>query len=226
MRLTDYVFPEDPGINNNLTNDWTDAAQFGQLAFGSLNKDYVVSGMTFNVDYQTPSFELSGGVAKIAAPTGQTQDHSGDSPSRGQITLSNMVYAVDMDPKQNISLADNAVNHVYLNVDLSTDDTILVHVDTDETPPPEPSMKRGIINTSSNSSRLTNSGFFTRKNLTLTADVGLTVTHSLSLDYPNMTFYDGNDKLFPPSRVERLNEDQVEIEHAINVSGGRVAFGP
>lgn len=224
MTLENHVFPEDPGINSKLTNDWTDAAQFSQLGYPPQGLPFVISGLTLSIDYTGPEFDLSEGVAKILQSKNQTQDHSNDTPSRAQLTLNNLVYVVQVKSRTNISLTDNDTNHVFLQIDQTQDDKVDVVTNTTGSTPSDPAMKRAVIDTTANTSRITNDGFRKTLDLSLSADTPKTITHGLSYDYVNPTFYDGNGEIFDPY-VQRKNPDQIEVEYPSSVNSGKVIFG-
>lgn len=144
---TDHVYPEDQGTGASVGDD-ADAANFASLIDNPRVADLVVTGLSFSVTYGTPEFDLSAGKCKIrdasapAAQTAQTRDQ-------------NVVYSVEIDSRSGLSLTDNAVNDIYVDVDLSTDDYITIDARTSGTPN-TPYLKIGEIDTGNDAKTETN----------------------------------------------------------------------
>lgn len=147
--MSPSVFPQDEATGIAETVDWDDAGAFAQLAYDLNTIDYVLDGYEFTPDYTNNILNIAGGVARVSQPTVQTGDHAEDGgPSAKVLRLA--AFVAQGDASGDISLAANAVNHVYLAVDQSTNDAIYYRVNTDQTVPEEPSLKLGTVDTSAN----------------------------------------------------------------------------
>ena len=135
---TDHVFPEDTGTGAN-DGDYADAANFAS-AMDTLT-DYVANGMTFTVDYGVPSVDVSAGKAFVSdSAAGMAQN--AETRDRG------VSFVVEAAARTGLGLADGDVNHVYLDVDLSQDDGVSYTINTTGSPPADPAIKIGEIDTS------------------------------------------------------------------------------
>lgn len=140
--MVDHVFPEDQGTGASQ-GDWDDAANFAQLSDAVGNTDYVVRGLGLNnPDYTNLTIDVGQGVAAVsqASATANNTTESRDGVS----------FVAEADARTGVGLSDNATNHVYLDVDLSADDTISIVVNTTGSKPAEPSLKLGEVDTSNN----------------------------------------------------------------------------
>ena len=136
----DHVFPEDQGTGAP-DGDNADAANFGALADHPNLRDYKVSGLEVTPDYGVPDFDLSDGKAFIS-DTAATAKTSGENRDQG------VLYEVEVSARSGISLADNDVNYVYLDVDLSTDDNVSIVVNQSDSSPSNTSLKIAEVDTS------------------------------------------------------------------------------
>lgn len=136
--MADFVFPEDGGTGAT-DGDFNDAANFGSLAQATGLKDYVVQGLNFTLNAGTPSLDISEGKAVVTANS-VTANQSGE-------TRDGIAFVADMDARTGIGLTDGDVNHVFLQVDLSTDDTINIIVNTTNSAPAQPYVKLGTVDT-------------------------------------------------------------------------------
>lgn len=137
--MADHVFPEDTGTGAP-DGDWNDAANFGQLADAVGAGEHVVRGMSFTLDAGTPALDISQGVA-VVTDTSATATNT--SEARDGVS-----YVVEADARTGLSLTDGATNHVYLDVDLTADDGVSFHIDTDDSAPADPALKIGTVDTS------------------------------------------------------------------------------
>jgi len=137
--MADFVFPEDGGTGAT-DGDFNDAANFASLAQATGLKNYVVQGLNFTLNAGTPSLDISEGKAVVTA----------DSATANQSTETRdgVAFVADMDARTGIALTDADVNHVFLQVDLSTDDTINIIVNTTNSAPSQPYVKLGTVDTS------------------------------------------------------------------------------
>lgn len=89
--------------------------------------DYVVRGLGFS-SIGSDTVDIGSGYAVIE-------------------TANNEAYHVFPDSRSNLSLTSNDVNHVFLEIDETTDDSIDYHIDTADTAPSNPSLKIGTVDT-------------------------------------------------------------------------------
>jgi hypothetical protein len=138
--MTDFVFPEDTGTGAGQGDD-NDAANFGAAYDGIGLTDFVVKGMGFTLNAGTPSLDLGSGKA-VVSDSSATATQSGETRDEG------VAFVVELDARTGISLTNSAVNHVFLQVDLSSDDTVNIVVNTTNSAPSEPQVKLGTVDTS------------------------------------------------------------------------------
>jgi len=139
--MTDHVFPEDTGTGASQ-GDYLDAAPFASYVEAAGLTDFVASGLIITYNDIVPSFDVSSGKAvvtsssAIGAQDSETYDDG-------------VAFVAEVDSRFELSLTDNDVNHVYLDVNLSSDDDITITTNTTGTAPSEPSLKIAEIDTSS-----------------------------------------------------------------------------
>jgi len=137
----DHVFPEDTGTGASR-GDNADAANFGAFAQHELLSDYKASGLSIqNVDYQSLTFDLTAGKAFVKDTSAATAQ-SGDTRDQG------VVYEVEVASRTAVNLTDATTNEVFIDVDLTTDDSVSITVLTDGTTPSAPFLKIAEIDTS------------------------------------------------------------------------------
>jgi hypothetical protein len=137
----DHVFPEDTGTGASR-GDNADAANFGAFAQHELLSDYKASGLSIqNVDYQNLTFDLTAGKAFVKDASAATAQ-SGDTRDQG------VVYEVEVASRTAVDLTDATTNEVFIDVDLTTDDSVSITVLTDGTTPSAPFLKIAEIDTS------------------------------------------------------------------------------
>ena len=134
---SDFVFPEDEGTGAT-DGDFADAANFAALAnqLGS----FVDTGLSVTVDFTVPSVDISAGKAFVT-DTAANAAQSAESRDQG------VSFVVEADARTGLSLTDNDINHVYLDVDLTADDSISYTINTTGTAPADPSLKVAEIDT-------------------------------------------------------------------------------
>ncbi|QCC57370.1 hypothetical protein [Natrinema thermotolerans] len=141
--MTDHVFPEDQGTNENLTDpgdgDANDAANWAGAHYSANDVDYVLSGLTFSADWATPALDISQGKARISSP-------EATGAQTGEIRR-DVAFTVEVDARSGVALEADATNHVYLNVLLTDDDALEIVINTTGTVPAEPSLKIGVVDT-------------------------------------------------------------------------------
>jgi len=139
--MADHVFPEDAGTGANQ-GDFLDAAPFASYVDAAGLTNFVSSGLNITLNPSTPSFDVSSGKAVVTnnSATGAQDNETYDD---------GVAFVAEVDSRSGLSLTDSAVNHVYLDVNLSSDDDITVTTNTSGSAPSEPSLKIAEIDTSS-----------------------------------------------------------------------------
>lgn len=144
--MADHVYPEDPGTGAS-DGDWSDAANLAQLAYAVGHRNYVVTGLVFS-NISGTSVDISQGVAVVtdASATAKNTSETRDS----------VAYVAEADARTGVSLTDNTINYVFLDIDLTADDTISYVVNTTDSAPTEPSLKIGTVDTNDNTATTLN----------------------------------------------------------------------
>jgi len=141
---TDFVFPEDSGTGA-AGGDNADAANFATLAYATGIADKVVEGLGFsNISYGT-SFDLDAGLLVVT-------DASADEAQTAETRDQGVAYAAIVASRTGISLSSSGVDSVYVEVDLSSDDTINVVTSS----PSQPYLKIGEIDNDNSTNSLWN----------------------------------------------------------------------
>jgi hypothetical protein len=150
--MTNKVFPQDNGTGHYPAGegDYDHAAYFAS-AFNAVGfSDFVKSGLELTPNFTTPSVNVSAGKAVISAPSTST--------STGE-AITAVSYIVEFDGTTGVALVDNTVNHVFLELDPDTPDTINVVVNQDGSSPlGGPSLKIGEVDTTANTTTQVNRG--------------------------------------------------------------------
>lgn len=141
--MVDNVTFEDQGTNSGLSaagdGDPLDAANFGAVAYSPNTSDAILSGLGLvNPDYTGVTIDVESGVAK-ASDTNVTTPNDG--------TRQSVVYNAEADARSGLALTDNAVNHVYLDIENAADDSLSIVINTTGTAPSDPSLKLGEVDT-------------------------------------------------------------------------------
>lgn len=133
-----HVFPQ--------SGDPDDAENFAQLIGHDILTDYVVTGFGFTVDDSVPEVTISDGLCFISL-------QSSTASSSGETRLKpNHAVQVASATK---SLDDGAVNHVYVEPDITTTDNAWFRVTTDKSAASADALKIGEIDTSGSTSSTT-----------------------------------------------------------------------
>jgi hypothetical protein len=141
--MADFVFPEDAGTGGYASGsgDANDAANFA-AAFGAIGlSDGVMDGMGFTYNSGGPDVDIAAGTA-VLSDTSATATQSSE-------TRDNVSFIAQIDARSTVSLSAGSLNYIYLDVDLSTDDTASIVTNTTGSPPASPSLLLGTIDTSS-----------------------------------------------------------------------------
>lgn len=145
---TGWVYPEDSGTNSDVDlegSDWNDAGNFAAAFYAIGLRDVVVSGLDLTPDYTNRTLQIGDGAAIVSVPSTSTVDHAGDG-SRGPEPRSHGAsFIVQLDEQRDLPLDINATNHVFVTAELTTADALSVHIDTNNTPPKQSSLKLGEV---------------------------------------------------------------------------------
>lgn len=142
-----YAHPQDAATGATDAADWNDAGGFAFHEDSINERDYVLAGLTFSVNLTTNTLNIAGGKAKLYQPQTQTNDHSNDGGPPAKV-LEHALFTVQADSSGDIGLPDNDISHVFIGLNQSENDDYLYQVNTDNTPPSEPYLKLGTVDTS------------------------------------------------------------------------------
>lgn len=132
--MTELTFPQH--------GDLPDAAFWAFLA-GTPPISCIVSGLGLTADYTTPDVEVDSGKAVISRGAMDTAHPNIDPPE----SLEDSVAVVQVDT-QTIGLDTGAMNHLFLQANVASDDSPQVVANTTGNPPSEASVKIGEVDTS------------------------------------------------------------------------------
>lgn len=141
------VFAEDAGtgLQDQSDHDFGDGANFGAHVHSPNDTDYAPVAPTLSADYSVPEVTLGEAQYKIKATNVSGRERDGVQTTWPEVTF--VVKA----PQTTVSLTDGAVNHIYVDVDLTTtgDDATYV-VNTTGTAPSDSSLKVAEVDTTAN----------------------------------------------------------------------------
>jgi hypothetical protein len=130
--MVDHVFPEDEGTGA-ADGDFLDAANLASQAFHQIIADYVIAGLNVTTDGSV--IDVSAGMCSI----------SDDSASMTQVAESRdngVLYNVIADPRTDVALPDTGgVNYVFLTINLTSDDSVSIDVNTTGNTPSNTSLQ-------------------------------------------------------------------------------------
>lgn len=124
------IFQADDLISEDDLQEWLGRANLG---------NYVESGLSFTADFTNVVLDISDGKAYLHESAGYGQD----------------ITALP-DARTGLALTDNATNYVHLAVNTANNDDVYYHIDTDNTPPADPSLLLGTVDTANNATTETN----------------------------------------------------------------------
>jgi hypothetical protein len=136
--MSDLTFPQ--------VGDLPDSAFFGSLI--ARGRSGIISGLNFSVDFSVPEVTVQPGFAVVDTGSETTQ-HPNITPA---VTVQETSKVVDLDA-QTVALTDNAVNDIFVDVNVGVGDDPQVIPDTTDTKPAPESFKIGEIDTAANTSR-------------------------------------------------------------------------
>lgn len=137
--MSDHVFPEDGGTGAP-EGDFMDAANFASYTQHDILSDYKAEGLDITVDFSIPSFDISDGKCFV-------KDESAFTIQSPEERSYGVVYVVEIDSRTNIELDDEALNEVFLNIDLTVDDSVNIVVGRSDPSLNEPYLKLAEIDT-------------------------------------------------------------------------------
>lgn len=134
--MADTVYVED--------NDTFNAAAVGALLARENLLNYVERGFQFTADYANNLLDVTAGNAKNPGNLAVLEDGDGNAK------------VVAPDDVADLSLTDGATNYVYVAYDPSNRNDVYYHVDTNQSPPSDPSLLVGEVDTATDSAALRN----------------------------------------------------------------------
>jgi len=226
--VNDYTYPQDGDDNN--------AEAFAQMLGHEILVDYVRRGLDFTPDYATPELSVSDGLAVV-------------SKSQGTLaTTGETVYDVGYDVQlsaQTVSLATDAVNYIYVDPQLNTDDSGQIVAETDTAQAPANGLRIGTVDTANDTSNETNR-LISARSLELVSGIQFDdSTSSITYDDASDSVrVDAGSELDVTSGTVSLDDDlvatdgetlwdesagyipQSQLQHAsVTVAGNSVALG-
>jgi|APHM01.1.fsa_nt_gi hypothetical protein len=123
--------------------DLPDAAYFASLI--GRRQSATVRGLGFSADFSVPELTVAAGKA-IVNRGNMTTSHPNISPAE-TVTDANAIVEID---SQTVSLASSTTNHIFLDANVSNDDSAQVVANTLNSPPTTASFKIGEVDTSGN----------------------------------------------------------------------------
>lgn len=145
---TGWVYPEDSGTNESIdtdNGDWNDAGNFAAAFYQFGYRDTVVSGLELDPDFTERQLRVGAGAAVVSVPEVSTVDHIGDGSRGPESRAHGASFVVELDEQTNLPLDINATNHVFVTAELTTSDSLSIHIDTNNTPPKQSSLKLGEV---------------------------------------------------------------------------------
>lgn len=142
----DHTFPQDWGTGLDEQVDWTDAGSFAHLNDHPNLRGYVERGLNFNVDETTDILNITDGRAFVYESTTASNDHR-DEDGPDAKTLEGGTFVTQRDVSGDIALTADAMNYVYLAINQNNNDQTEYYTNTTESPPPEPYIRLGRIDT-------------------------------------------------------------------------------
>lgn len=133
--MSDHVFYQH--------GDEPDAANFAQAYGLTTLTNYIVDGFSFTVNTNGPTLDVESGHAVIQRASMTTATPNIDPAETREQTA----HPVEADSRSALSLTDNTVNHVYLDVNVGSDDSPDIVTNTTGSEPTGESIKLGEVDT-------------------------------------------------------------------------------
>lgn len=131
--MTDFVFPEDVGTGAE-GGDNADAANFAAHRHTKQLTDFVEVGLDLTVDWANEVFTLGSGMVFVS-------DDSAQEAQTSEVRDEGVSYVVIVDERTDVSFSGDS--KVFIDVDLSSDDTVSVVVQ--DSAPASPSLQVGML---------------------------------------------------------------------------------
>lgn len=188
--MADHSFPQ--------SGDPDDAANFAEHLGRSNITDYVEYGLALqNIDYGALTFDVSEGKAYLLGDT-ETAASTGETRHR-------VDHVVHLDARAGLALTDGAVNHVFVDGNIGTNDSPAIVVNTTGAAPSDSSLKIGEIDTGADTA--------TELNRNPSADFEAATIHERFTVPTYATLSDVPDDLPPGSQVFVESENQLYLEN-------------
>jgi len=130
--MVDHVFPEDEGTGAS-DGDFADAANFASYGYHQILADYIITGLSVTTDGST--FDVSSGMCSIS-------DTSANMVQNSETRDQGVLYSAIADARSGVSLPDTGgMNYIYVEIDLTTDDSVSIIANTTDTAPSNTSLK-------------------------------------------------------------------------------------
>lgn len=137
-----YTFPQDWGTGGyaDYEGDPNDAANFGSLVGAARPVSALIRGLKFqNVDYTNLTFDVTDGKAYLV--------DDGITASTANVDRDEVGFVNSYIETSGLSIEDQTVNHVFAATDLSINNEPYIEVNSTNTPPSNPNVKIGEIDT-------------------------------------------------------------------------------
>lgn len=153
----DHAWPQDWGTGLDDQVDWVDAGALAHLLDHPDQRGYVAEGFEFSVDYTNGLLNIDAGKAFLHESTTSTNDHrEDDGPAPKE--LLGAIFVVQTGVSGDLTLTDGDVNYVYIGLDQTINendpdvgsDAIQYYINTTQSPPPEPYLLIGTVDTANN----------------------------------------------------------------------------
>ncbi|WP_153952859.1 hypothetical protein [Halosegnis longus] len=209
MPLPNHTFPQ--------SADDDHAEYFAQLIGQKLLSDYVEYGLSFSPDYANLELDVSEGVCYIHTSTGTTSDG---------VELSGQSFVVQL-PGDTLQLDAGSITHIYVDPQLSTNDSPKITAVSNTLDAPDPGLKIGQVNTNFDTATESNR----EHPLLRVAGDGIEIAdgHTISVDASDIAGEhlsgDGNDNLAVDDDFVETSGDTMTGDLAVpglTVDGSRV----
>ena len=147
MPTDQLVNPQDYGTGLTSDRDWIDAAIDAHLACSINAVDYIYpGGCALTVNQDTDTLNISEGWGKFYQSQSETNDHSADGGPE-PFVVEHTSFTARIPRSGDIGLTSNAKTHIYWGLDQSSNNNGDWKINTDDTPPSEPYIKLGWVDT-------------------------------------------------------------------------------
>lgn len=187
---SDFVFPEDVGTGA-ADGDHADAANFAAHEHTRQQTDFVETGLDLDVDWSANQFTLGEGMLKVS-------DESAEEAQSAEVRDQGVTYTVIVEERTDVAFSGD--ENVYVDVDLSEDDT--VSIVTASEAPNDPSLLIAVLDSGDERIHHVNRGPDTR-----------TESSSVRSTVPPETGYT------IPENYAALVEEEYDVDGEVDVEG-------